>query len=48
MEVGNCVRHLVATKSIPSGARYVICTVELDEENPTYASLGQENGFGSA
>jgi hypothetical protein len=38
----------VATKSIPSGARYLICTVKLDEENPTYASLGQENGFSSA
>jgi hypothetical protein len=24
------------------------CTVKLDEENPTYAGLAQENGFGSA
>jgi hypothetical protein len=23
------------------------CTVKLDEENPMYASLAQENGFGS-
>jgi len=23
-------------------------TVKLDEENPIYASLAQENGFGSA
>jgi hypothetical protein len=34
-------------KSISSGARYVICIVKLDEENPTYAGLAQENGFGS-
>ncbi len=25
-----------------------ICTVKLDEENPTYAGMAQENGFGSA
>jgi len=24
------------------------CTVKLDEENPTFPSLAQENGFGSA
>ncbi len=24
------------------------CTVKLDEENPMYVSLAQENGFGSA
>jgi hypothetical protein len=24
------------------------CTVKLDEENPMFASLAQENGFGSA
>jgi hypothetical protein len=24
------------------------CIVKLDEENPSYASLAQENGFGSA
>jgi hypothetical protein len=24
------------------------CTVKLDEQNPTYAGLAQENGFGSA
>jgi hypothetical protein len=35
-------------KSISSGARYVICIVKLDDENPTYAGLAQENGFGSA
>jgi hypothetical protein len=25
----------------------VICTVKLDEENPTYDGLAQENSFGS-
>jgi hypothetical protein len=25
----------------------VICTVKLDEENPTFDGLAQENGFGS-
>jgi hypothetical protein len=35
-------------KSISSGAQYVICTVKLDEENSTYASFAQENGFGWA
>jgi hypothetical protein len=29
-------------------AQYVICTLKLDEENPKYADLAQENGFGSA
>jgi len=26
----------------------MICTGKMDEENPTYAGLTQENGFGSA
>jgi hypothetical protein len=26
---------------------YVICTVKLDEENPTFDGFAQENGFGS-
>jgi hypothetical protein len=39
---------VVLCKSISSGAEYVICTVKFDEENPSYAGLAQENGFGSA
>ncbi len=30
-----------------NGAWYVICTVKLVEENPMYAGLAQENGFGA-
>jgi hypothetical protein len=26
---------------------YVICTIKLDEENPTFDGLAQEIGFGS-
>jgi hypothetical protein len=35
-------------KSISSGGQYVILHSKMDEENPTYAGLTQDNGFGSA
>jgi hypothetical protein len=36
-------------QSIPNGAQYVILhSKKIDEENPTYAGLTQENSFGSA
>jgi hypothetical protein len=38
--------HFTMTKSISNSALYVISTVKLDEENPMYASLTQENGSG--
>ncbi len=31
-----------------NGACYVICTVKLVQENPMYAGLAQENGFGGS
>jgi hypothetical protein len=37
-----CLR---ASPTVPSMGS---CTVKLDEENPIYAGLAQENGFGSA
>jgi hypothetical protein len=35
-------------KNISNSDQYVILHSKMDEKNPTYASLTQENGFGSA
>jgi hypothetical protein len=40
--VGDALRASLAVLGMSS------CTVKFDEENPKYASLAQENGFGSA
>jgi len=34
--------QMQSSKSISSGAQYVICTAKLDEENPKYVGLAQE------
>jgi hypothetical protein len=46
---GSCLGRVPCSpKSISSGARYVICRVKFDEEDPMYVGLAHENGFGFA
>ncbi len=39
--------HKQYLRSSPALLGMVICTVKLDEENPTFDGLAQETGFGS-
>jgi len=39
---------MCALKTYPTMLNMWSCTIKMDEKNPTYAGLIQENGFGSA
>ncbi len=43
-----CRWNIVLYKSISNGDCMCSCKVQLDKDNPRYARLAQENGFGSA